>query len=303
MRHRSDPVNDVGRIDPIDGEFLAASWSASDAKQALLEEITALHVDPPPAQATVLSRTPRRVLKLAAGPAVVAAALVVVQVLFNSTPAFAVQQLPNGLIEVNASTEFRDGQALAAELRAYGIDIEITVIPSSPSAVGQVAVFQPGGGDYIPEGLTFGKEGTSNVFNWTIDRELFTERLTVEMHVAAREGEPYVIAEEVFEPGEVLGGLHCALGQPLRAQDVAPYLSDLGITPVWLVISPTDDPTITYEEQVQEVPNGQVLWGYAQDATTIQFTVLPDGVKLSEGYTARLSDIPCTSDQAAAWNR
>ena len=231
-----------------------------------------------------------------------AAAIVLVQgVLSYHNPAFAVRQLSNGLIEVNAGGQFRDGQALAVELRAYGIDVKITPIPSSPTAVGKVEVFAPGGGDYIPEGLTFGQDGTSDVFNWTIDPDLFTEQLTIEMHVAARPGETYVIAEEVFEPGEVLAGLQCALGEPLRAEDVAPYLAKLGVTPVWLIKSPTDDPTITYEKQIQEVPHGEVLSGHALDDSTVQLTVLPDGVTLPETYTPHLSDVPCTPEQAAAW--
>lgn len=166
-----------------------------------------------------------------------------------------------------------------------------------------MAVIAPGGGEYIPEGLTFGVEGTSDVFNWTINPDVFTEHLTIEMHVAADEREAYVLAEEVFEPGEVLGGLHCALGEPLRAPDLTPYLAGLGVTPVWLVISPTDDPTGTFEEAVGEAPNGQVLWGYARDATTVQFTVLLDGVTLhpSVGNAPRLSDLPCTPEQASAW--
>ena len=309
MRRRN-PIDDLARIDPIDGDRLAASWSNSEAKQALLEEITTMPVDtfqpatePTRATGPGPQRAPRRRLRLAAGVAIAAVALVLVQgVLTNGNRAFAVRQLPNGVIEVDASPQFRDGDALAAELREFGIDVEITTVPSSPSMVGEVEVFAPGGGDYIPEGLSFGADGTPDVFNLRIDPNLFTERLTLRLYVAAREGERYQFATSVFQPGEVLAGLHCALGEPLRAEDLPPYLADLGLTPVWTTISSTDDAGITNSEQVQEVPNGQVVIGFAQDSTTVEFEVLLDGVTLPDGYMSSYSDVACTPEQAAAWD-
>jgi hypothetical protein len=310
MSHHSDPIDDLARIDPIDGEHLAAAWSSSNAKQALLQEITTMSVDtraptiePNRIAGPTPRRPPRRVLRLAAGVAIAAFALVAVQGVFSEgSRAFAVRQLPNGVIEIDATTQFRDGEALAADLREFGIDVRITTVPSSPSMVGEVEVFAPGGGEYIADGLTFGPDGTPEVFDLEIDPNLFTEQLTIQMHVAARDGERYVLANDVFGPGEVLSGLHCALGEPLRAEALAPYLSELGLSPVWLAVSPTDDPSITNEEQVQGVPNGQVLSGYAQDAATVEFRVQLDGVTLPDIYAADLADLPCTPEQAAAWD-
>ena len=310
MRHHSDPIDDLTRIDPIDSDELASSWSKSDAKQALFQEITTMPIDtlPPatePARTTRArpQRASRHVLTLAAGAAFVAVVLVLVQGVFsNGSRAFAVKELPNGVVEVDVLAQFRDGDALAAELRQYGIDVMITTVPSSPSLVGEVEVFAPGGGDYIPEGLSFGADGTPEVFNLKIDPNLFTEQLTIELHVAAREGERYLLATSVFEAGEVLAGLHCAVGEPLRAEDMAPYLADLGLTPVWLAVSPTDDPSITNEEEIPGIPNGQVLSGFARDAANVEFKVLLDGVTLPDIYGADLSDVPCTPEQAAAWD-
>jgi hypothetical protein len=230
-------------------------------------------------------------------------ALVLVQgVLTEGNRAFAVRQLPNGVVEVDASPQFRDGDALAAELREFGIDVEITTVPASPSLVGEVEVFAPGGGDYIPEGLSFGADGTPEVFNLRIDPNLFTEHLTIQFYVATREGERYQAAISVFHTGEVLAGLHCALGEPIHAEDLPTYLTDLGLTPVWTIISPTADPSITNSEQVQDVPVGQVLSGFARDASTVEFEVLLDGVTLPAGYMSNYSDVACTPDQAAAWD-
>lgn len=310
MRRRSDPIDELASIDPIDGDQLTASWSNSDAKQALLEEITTMPVDtllppsePIPATHPVRQRAPRRVLGLAAGAAAAAVVLVLVQgVLSDSNRAFAIRPLPNGVIEIEASPQFRDGEALAAELREFGIDVKITTLPASPSMVGEVEVFAPGGGDYIPEGLTFGADGTPGVFDLQIDPNVFAEQLTLELHVAALEGERYLVASDVFGPGEVLDGLHCALGEPLRAEDLAPYLDRLGLTAVWTIISPTGDPSITNSEQVVEVPMGRVFSGFPQDSNTVAFEVLLDGVTLPDIYTPSFLSIPCTPEQAAVWN-
>jgi hypothetical protein len=303
MPNSSSPVDELSSVDPVDVARLTAAWSESDVKQEIFTEVTGAPTDA--LTTSGARRTGRWSLpRVAAAVAVTAAALVVVQGVFSfGDPAFAVRELQNGLIEVKASDDFRNGDALAAELRAYGIDVEMVTTPASPSSVGRVAVFAPGGGEYIPDGLTFGQEGTADVFNWTIDPDAFTETLTIQMHVAAQEGEPYVIAEGVFELGEALGGLHCALGQPVRAEDVQPYLAELGITPIWLVISPTEDPTVIYEEQVSDTPAGQVMWGHSIDATTVELSVLPDGTNLSADHQPRLSDVPCSADQAEAWSR
>lgn len=309
MRRRNDPIDELARIDPIDGRRIADIWSSSDAGQALLREITTMSIDTIPAAeaaspAANVKANPvwRRGLELAVGLAVAALTLVVAQgLLSGGSAAFAVRQLPGGVIEIDAMPQFRDGEALAAELGEFGIDVEIETVPSSPSMVGEVEVFATGGGDYIPEGLSFGADGTPDVFNLRIDPSLFTEHLTLRLYVAAEEGERYQSAQEVFEPGEVLAGLHCGLGAPVRAEALLPYLADLGLAPVWTVVSPTDDPSITDSEQVQEVPAGEVIAGYALDSATVEFQVVRDGVTLSAISTPRLSDVACAPEDAARW--
>ncbi len=125
------------------------------------------------------------------------------------------------------------------------------------------------------------------MFHWTIDPRVFHERLTIQLAVAAREGEPYMLSMVVFQPGEVLGGLHWALGKPVRAQDLVPYLARLGITPVWTVVYPTDDPSVTQSERVSDVPDGEILTGNALDDSTVEFQVVPDGVTLAHDRPAQ----------------
>lgn len=246
--------------------------------------------------------TARRGL-LATAVVLVAVGLTVVPGMMSDRgSAFAVRQLPDGVLEIEMGNQFRDGDALAAELREYGIGVDIKTIPSSPSLVGQVWVHNQTGGDYIPQGMTISPDGSANP-KMTIDPDVFHERVTISMHVAAASGERYTTAEEVFEPGEVLGGLHCALGQPVRAVDLVPHLNRLRLEAIWYVVHPTEDRSITQSEQVSAVPDGTVLSGYATDASTVQFNVVLDGVTLPQPENEpRLSDVPCTPQQADAWN-
>lgn len=303
MTHPTDPADTIRKLDPVDGVRLATEWSNSDAKQALFLEVTAMPIDTlMPAKPAQPAPVERRRFRLATGLAAVAAGLFIAQsVFFSPTAAFAVKPLPNGVIEVTVSSEFRDGSALAAELREFGIDVDVTSLAASPSMVGTASVFGPGG--YLPEGLTVDFDGAQGVQNWTIDPTTFSERLTIEMYVAA-DNEPYAVAAEVFEPGEVLGGLHCALGEPVRADDLLPYLSDLGLGAKWFLVTLVDasDPSISQETEVTQAPAGQVLSGYALDAQTVAFRVQANGVALpSVFYAPRLSDLPCTAEQASAW--
>lgn len=130
---------------------------------------------------------------------------------------------------------------------------------------------------------------------------MFTERLTVEINVAARDGEPYVKSTSVFEEGEALGGLQCALPAPLRADDIAPFLDDLGLTPVWFIVSPTGDPSIADSTLVTETPDGEVLGAWSIDAKTVNLDVVLDGVTLGDGWDSRPSDTPCTAELANRW--
>lgn len=245
----------------------------------------------------------RPTLAVAAGLAIVAAVLVVVTGVTpnGGSAAFAVRPLPNGLIEVDFDTDLRDGHALEAELREHGVEVDVVAVPSSPSAVGAVyGMAVPGQGE--EPGLEWVETAGGGTSSFTIDPAVFRGNITLHLSVEAAEGESYTLREEVFEPGEILGGLHCALGEPVRPIDVAPYLDELGVDAIWNVAAPVEgDPSMMQEERTEQVPDGQVLWGYALDATTVEFTVKPDGVTLDGAYQPRLSDLPCTPEQASRW--
>ena len=254
------------------------------------------------------TRIRRRTLALGAILAVAAIALVVVPDVFSGTPAYAIRQLPNGVIVIDWSMDsFRvDANAIAADLREYGVDVAITTIAASPSAVGEVGAGFPGeGGSQLPQGLSIGKAGTPEAFTWTIDPRVFRGPVTLEVNVPASEGEHYLVAASVFTPGEVLGGLQCALGEPLRAADVAARLPGLGLTAAWEVsrlVSLDPDGSTWQGTRVNEVPDGYIAEGYSLDQATVAFTVVSDRAALSQFQDgAPLSDVPCTPEQAAAW--
>ena len=152
-------------------------------------------------------------------------------------------------------------------------------------------------------GVTFGAAGSPDALTMTIDPKIFSGPVTIELHVRAQPGEHYQVAASVFDPGEVLGGLQCALGTPMTATEVAARLPALGITPVWLVVKAVPgQPDTTQETRVDQVPAGEILDGNALNDSTVQFHVLPDGAPVPSGFVPNhLSDAPCTAELAAPW--
>lgn len=308
---RKNPhLDEIRRLDPIDGERLADSWARSQAKGILFEQVMTQSVGSmgAPEPAKHRPRVSRRLVAMAASLTVIGVGIALVPGMIESTSsrAFAVRQLPNGVIEIENVADIRDVKGLEAELREFGIDAEIVTETASPSLVGKAQAFAPGSlGDRPLPGLSFGKDGSPDVFRWRIDPKLFRDKITIKLYVEAHDGEAYLNGASVFEPGEALGGLQCALGEPLRAADVAAKLSELGITPVWYVLSNFQFDAsggTHYSTQVQEVPKGEIAVGSPVDNHTVRFDVIPDDVTVpSEWQRSKLSDLPCDEEQAARW--
>ncbi len=310
MSTHDDPMERLKHADPVDGAELIASWSDNDAKASLLKEITAMSTETLPRKSDVSrlvipigdsGRSRRRRPMIMATAAAAAALVIGVGLTLARTPdpAYAISESPDGIIQVNVLADFRDGDALARDLRDRGIDAQVETVPASPSMVGTVEL---GTMDGPAAGIqTAGPDGTNEVFDWTIDPAVFTGTLSVTVFVEAEDGETFGAAQEIFEPGEKLDGLHCALGEPMRATDVDRYLSRAGLTAQWSIITPTSDPSVTNSAQVDEVPSGTVLSGYAVDNANARFDVLPDGQTLDFDHAGYISDFPCTPEAAAKW--
>lgn len=286
------------RVDPVDGEHVSETWNDSPTAATLLSATLR--------EPVVASSKGRRTARWTSGVAAAVVAAVVIGIApWGSSPAYAIRQLPDGVIVIDWNPDLRNGDEIAKDLRSFGIDVDVVAAPATPSLVGHVVSTALPGQDAGPvDGITWGDDGANDVFTWRIDPNVFTGPLRIELGVEARRGESYAVAGEVFEPGEVLGGLHCALGEPLRADQLVPYLTKLKLTAQWDVIAAIPGRTDAFQEdRVDEVPDGQILWGYAVDSGTVRFSVRPDGVYLSgiDGLEPRLSDVPCTPEQAQGW--
>ena len=293
-------------IDPALG--IDRDPAGADARRAYSEALRRAETAPPsrrvrrrgPGRSAVPNLRRRRTPVFALVLALAALALVLVpDILPGGTPAYAIRRLPSGLIVIDWSMDnfAPNADAMAADLRSYGVDVQITTTPSSPSVVGQVnATFQGEGGP-LPPGLKVGKAGTPGAFTWTFDPSVFHGPVTLEVSTPASAGEHYQIANSVFTPGEALGGLQCALGQPLRASAVAARLPALGLTAVWQVsrLVSTDAVGSTWQDtRVNDVPAGYIGEGYSLNDTTVQFTVIADRATLARYQSGSpLSNVPC----------
>jgi len=285
--------------DPVREADLTLGTSIRDRiyHDAIRRAASDLHGRPQHARLPMPSPVRRPSFALAALVAVIAFVIAVVPGLISRAPAYAIRQLPDGKIEIDWSVDsYRpDAGAIAAELRDIGVDVLITTIPASPSAVGSVTgVFAQGQpSDGPPPGLVI-TEGTAQGLTWTIDPKVLHGPVTLNVNVPAVPGERYLSSNSVFMPGEVLAGLQCTLGEPLHPTDVAARLPKLGITPIWDVVDPGSVSTDYYSEhQVSEVPNGVIFAGYAVDDATVELHVAPPGVSLADVHAEPLSNTPC----------
>lgn len=292
MPRQHELSNAVRRLDPIDGDRLADRWSTSDAKRTLFAEITATPVpSASPTRVGVATRIrSRRNFAFASVFTIALAAGLVVSSLWpgTRTPAYAVRQLSNGMLQVAWDGDL-DGDRLAATLREHGVDVRVETQPSSPSQVGRVIGLGPlqEQGDAV---FQWSKDGTST---FTLDPSAFRGTFHILIQRAAKPGEKYASGADVFTPGEVLGGIQCVTEGPLRAEDVAPHLDRLGQSAVWDVLNGG-----THK---RGVPNGEVLWGFATDPDTVRLTVRLDGDASSADRSPLLDGADCTEDLAAAW--
>lgn len=308
MRNYSDEIEEIRHLDPIDNTRLADSWSGSDAKAALFQDLAAQrHSTAASPRPTMRRARPRRALVLAASLALAAVGIVLASGIVErtSSPAFAIRELPNGVIEIENVSDIRDVEGLENELREFGIEAEVVAIPASPSIVGEAFAYVPGEGDPSPlPGLSHGRDGEPNVFTYRIDPAVFEGRVVIELNVKALPSEPYQASQEAFAPGEALGGLQCALGTPVRAADVAARLPELGLTARWFILSGFEsdaDGGTYHSQQVDEVPDGEVVASQPLDRKTISFEVVPDGTTAPRWHEPSFSDLRCSEEQAARW--
>jgi hypothetical protein len=214
MNTHNDPIDRLKRVDPINAERLISTWSDNDAKASLLKEITSMPTNTTSLDTTVVdtalvdtalvdtavSPTPHIAVTARSTPftrrrwkplLAVAAALVALGVAIGSSSvghparAYAVSQGADGLIHVNVLAGFRDGEALARDLRSRGIRTRVVKAPAAPSQVGKVMLSAEGPSAGIK---TAAPDGEIGVFDWTIDPALFTDTMTITVFVEPKAG-------------------------------------------------------------------------------------------------------------------
>lgn len=230
----------------------------------------------------------RNPVRMGAVAAAVVAVIAVATVLpGGTTRAYAVRQHPGGVLEVTWDDEL-DPEALEATLRKHDIDVTVVTEVVSPSLVGKVTGMGPVR-DQLQGAFRWGEQTSS----FTIDPALFEGPFHILVSVAAKEGQDYAGAAEVFEQGEVLGGLQCAVDGPLRSEHVAEQLETMGLTAEWQVVG--------QENFKDGVPAGEVVWGHARNARTVSLGVHLDGDTATYGKSALLQGKSCTPEHAAPW--
>lgn len=227
----------------------------------------------------------------------------------STRPAYAIT-VDRGVIVVDWMRDLRDGTAIAKDLRTYGVDAEVRTVAASPGQVGRILVAVVDGveTDTMPPGVSWGADGTDEVFTWRIDPSQFTGSIAIEIGVEPDRGDPYVAAESAFAPGEVLGGLHCALDEvdkPITAAAIDEQLRRLGLSATWIRVTEAAESTagdIADNTPSPTPPAGLVLNVVPLDAHRVEVSVAPPGASPSLPiFEPVLPSAECTPELASRW--
>jgi hypothetical protein len=141
----------------------------------------------------------------------------------------------SGDIVATVTDPFAAQSALNAAFQAAGLDIVVTLVPASPSAVGTVVeISEPANAPQIAT-LTGGScvTGGGGVggcpIGVTIPRD-FTGQGSITLGRPAKPGERYVSTNDAFAPGELL---HCSGLLNAPVSQAQPTLAADGITAYW----------------------------------------------------------------------
>ena len=181
-------------------------------------------------------RRRRRLAWAAAAAAIViaAAAFGLTSALDDTAPATAAVSFSrsDGYIVASVENPFAAAAQLRAAFVAHGLDIDLELIPASPSAVGTVVFFDgPSGGPQIEPlySSTRPSPGGMATVGLRIP-ENFRGHASIYLGRGARPGEDYVSTGDAFAPGEALykSGI-----QGMQVAAAAKVVSGLGLTAVW----------------------------------------------------------------------
>jgi hypothetical protein len=253
MTSPHDRVDEAAaRLQRVRDEQLA-SLSDSPAAQSLCEEVVAMDrteatATKPSTSSSISSRNagrggsggapqrPRRRRGLAIGWATAAAVLVVagavlgVVFAMQGAPADAAVQFTEsgGFIVATVQDPFAAKERLDAAFAANGLDIDLKLLPVSPSIVGSVVFMEGTGIETTPSPERKGPAGALPV-TLRIPAD-FKGHAAIVLGRAARPGEQYESAGDAFAEGECLHGV-ALVG--MTAEQAVAKLNELGIRAQW----------------------------------------------------------------------
>jgi len=183
---------------------------------------------------------------------VAAAAFSLTSALHDTAPAAAAVSFSKSDGYIVASVE--DPNAAATQLRAafvaHGLDIDLKLIPASPSVVGTVVFFDgPSGGPQIEPLASSTRQSPGGMATVGLRiPENFKGHASIYLGRSARPGEIYLSAGDAFAPGEALykSGI-----QGMQVAAAAKVVSGLGLTVEW-----RDDHDL--DAQPQAIPDNWV---------------------------------------------
>jgi hypothetical protein len=204
-RHDIDVL--VGALASIRDEELQWLGPGTSA-EALFERITAQRVDKPP---FFTRRVGRFGLAAAAASIVAAVALIGMEAFTAPAGAGIKFERQEGYLVASVVDLRADPDAMRAAFRDHGLDIQLELVPVSPSLVGEIVASSesdpgiehlPDRARGCPEEMRCGPIGLRIPFGWDGEAEIVLGR-------EARASESYLSAGNAFAPGEAL---HCATG-------------------------------------------------------------------------------------------
>ena len=238
------------------GEVFPADQRAAIRAAILAGETAVPATAPPVARGWRLARRPRRARVAVAGLAALAGALAAVTLALLSTSAPSARRgNPSGPVIHASPVSFRypthgpdrgdivatvvdpfaAQSSLDAAFRAAGLDITVSLVPASPSAVGTVVeISEPSSGPEI-ETLTGGTcvTGGGGPGNCPVGLKVprgFAGSGSIVLGRPAKPGENYESTNSAFAPGE---SLHCSGLIDTTVATALPKLAALGVSVQW----------------------------------------------------------------------
>lgn len=175
----------------------------------------------------------------------------------------------SGYIIATVTDPFAAQSSLNAAFKAAGLDIVVTLVPASPSAVGTVVALSLGAGIQTLYGGTCVEGGAGCPIGLKIPRD-FTGKAFITLGRPAETGESYTVTNSAFTPGE---SLHCSALLGAQVQTALPALAADKITTEWSHVSGANNNTVVDNTPP---PATYYIWGATPvSAGTVRFDTQP----------------------------